>query len=159
MNNVCKTCKAPLVNGAVHTLKANSKNFEITIEKIPVTTCPNGHPGLYWFDKKFGPSFMDRLETEGIMARGRRTWTLRHRNVCVGCGADLDSHKSLHTFKFEFDTVTNKGRMMQVTLTCPALFCKRCNRHFMPHDKGELDMYYDELHNLLQHAIKKEFIF
>ncbi len=158
MNHICKVCKSPLVNGIGHKLTASSKHFEVTIENVPVMTCPKGHEGLYWSDKKFGPAFMEKLGSEGIMAKARRTWTLRFRNVCVSCGEVLDKQRSVQTFHFEFDTETNKGRMMRVTLVCPALFCKRCNRHYMPYDKGELDMYYYELHSLLQHTIKSEFI-
>ena len=158
MQSVCKVCKAPLINGGGGTLRAVSKRFDATVENVPVNKCPNGHEGLYWRDNRFGTGFMDALTKEGVMAGGRRTWTLKAKNVCRNCGGDLAGERSARTFEFEFDTETARGRMMKVTITCPALFCGRCERHFMPYDRGELDVYYAELQQALQQAIREGYI-
>lgn len=158
MADICKVCKAPLINGECHTLKATSKNFDVTVGDMPVRHCPKGHEGLYWFDKKFGTTFMDIVEGNGLMAKGKRTITLRLKYICPSCSEELRPERTLHTFKFEFNTKINPGRPYKVTLQAPALHCRRCDRHLLPYDKGEMDVYYLELHELIADALKSEFV-
>lgn len=154
----CEVCGTELVNGEAATLETSSKDFTVKVENIPARKCPRGHDGLYWRDKKFGPAFMDNLAETGIMAKSKRTLTLKLRHVCPSCGDELDSkRRSPHEFTFEFTTELVKARPYKVTLTAPALFCTHCNRHFMPFDKGAIDIYYSELHDLIGSAIYRQF--
>lgn len=153
----CGECGSPLVNGETGALDAASKNFTVRVENIPVQKCPRGHAGLYWRDKKFGPNFTDGLDASGIMAKGRRTLTLRFRHVCPSCGEEMDGQRAPREFTFEFSTELARTRPYRVTMTAPALFCGRCSRHYMPYDRGIYDAYYLELHDLLSSVIKKRF--
>ncbi|MBI5694732.1 MAG: YgiT-type zinc finger protein [Nitrospirae bacterium] len=155
---VCKVCGTGLVNGEAETLETSSKDFTVKVENIPAQKCPKCHEGLYWLDKKFGPAFMDGLAASGIMAKSRRTLTLRFRHVCPTCGRELDSkRRTPREFTFEFTTGLAKTRPYRVTLTAPALFCSHCNRQFMPFDKGAIDIYYSELHDIIAAAIYRRF--
>jgi len=157
MADVCKVCKAELINGEGHTLSAASKNFEVTVEDMPVRRCPKGHEGLYWFDGLFGTAFTNSLVEGGLMARGRRGLTLRLMHYCPACGERLGKEKAPHEFRFDFATKNSAGRRYRVTLKAPALYCARCDTHLMPYDKGHLDAYYMELHDLVLDALRAEY--
>ena len=156
--DTCKVCNGPLVNGQAYTLKASSKNFDVTVEGIPVRVCPKGHEGIHYFDKNFGTAFTEKMIENGIMAKGRRTLTLGFKHLCVSCGERLGKEKVLHEFTFEYDTKGRRGQFLKVTLKAPALHCNGCNRYYMPNDRGFLDAYSLELHHLLESTLKKEFI-
>lgn len=154
----CDECGSALVDGGTATLTARSKNFSVTVEGIPVQTCPKGHEGEYWRDRRFGAGFMDGLAEGGIMAKGKRTLTLRFRHVCPSCGGEMDGRRRTPR-EFALDVATDpvKARPYKVALSAPALFCARCNRHFMPYDRGMYDVYYLKLHALMEGAIKDRF--
>lgn len=121
----CPVCKAEVVPGTLSEISGQEGSLALTVHRLPVLECPNGH--RLFAHPDFPLQLLDRLverDEAALPASTPKGLLIKHYH-CASCGDRLtDSADQRRTFRV--DVELPEVAPFDVELTVPVHRCQKC---------------------------------
>jgi len=153
----CKSCKSELVDGPTVERTGESDGISCRVRGIPTKICPSGCAGQYWYWLDFGVEALDALDDKSDNVARRKIGMFKDKQMCKTCAVELVDKKQ--TENFVFQKMLDKGTMLDLTMTAPALQCPTCQKKYLAANTSRSDPFYGKLGDAIEAAVKKDLIY